>query len=102
MYNMDSELLVTLFNDPDEYTPFNTRSIVYVDISNRLAHIVRFLANNVINSLYFTPLKPLEMPLERALTLNGTRSDFLTFLLNEEELMSQLSSDMGTKFNALV
>jgi hypothetical protein len=88
--NQDRSGISLQFIDPDFsilQLPIDTRSIAYVNTENRICKIIRFLIVEKNNrNLTFFKLSQPTITLERALTLNNERDNFLLFSENEEDL----------------
>ncbi|GGM31689.1 hypothetical protein GCM10011351_17350 [Paraliobacillus quinghaiensis] len=85
--NVEGDLLDFFIKDTKAtIREFNTRSIAYVDISNRLCTVLRFIpiVQNVRNITYYR-LSSSEIPLAKALVMNDEKNHFVLSIENEDE-----------------
>ncbi|WP_209124361.1 hypothetical protein [Alkalihalobacillus sp. BA299] len=68
----------------------DTKSISYVDIDNRICKIIRFLeAGQSERNLTFYKLAEIDVPLDRALSLNPNHDNLLLHGLNEDDVRQE-------------
>lgn len=74
---------------------FDTRSILYVNIDNRICKIIRMLESNQYEkNISFYKLSEPTIPLERALSLNSKQVSFLIYRENEEQLRQDFKNSL--------
>lgn len=74
---------------------FDSKSIAYVDIANRLCTIFRFIPTSYQDrNMTFYRLTSIDIPLSRALTLNSKQNHFLLSRENEEEQRVAFMKDL--------
>lgn len=74
---------------------FNTRNIAYVDVFNRLCTILRFIPiSQHDRNITFYKLSSSEVPLSRALSMNGDQNHFVLSKENEDDKRNEFLKEL--------
>jgi hypothetical protein len=89
---LNDELLIFFMKETGALSKnFNTQNIAYVDISNRICTIYRFIETSHNNRNFtFYRLSSSNLPLDKALTLDTTHNQFAYSNMNEEDKRNDL------------
>jgi hypothetical protein len=96
LLDLEPHLQDILLQQPNKYEPFDTRSIVYINPTDRTCKILRFLMTNQRHA--FVLATPFEISLEQALSITADMKGFQLYSHEESNRMAILKEELMAKY----
>jgi hypothetical protein len=100
LLDLEPHLLDILLQQPSKYEPFDTRSIVYINPTDRTCKILRFLMTH--QRYAYVLATPFEISLEQALSITADMEGFQLYSHEENNQMTILKEELMAEYYQLL